>query len=88
MIEISDICIALERLAWLATSGRNGWLREHTPDVYVIPDRPSFVGGNQDCTDYGWFVWGDGGGGRLKILETTPVEVRRSERRYRTISAA
>jgi hypothetical protein len=40
-------CVALLlRLNWLGSgerSGRSAWLRKHTPDVYVLPNRPSFA---------------------------------------------
>ena len=39
-------CVALLlRLNWLGSgerSGRSAWLRKHTPDVYVLPNRPEF----------------------------------------------
>lgn len=50
---------ALLRLGFLASQKRAGWLRRDTPDVYVLPRRPSFTGGGTDATDYAWFVWSD-----------------------------
>lgn len=58
-------------------SGRSAWLREHTPDVYVLPDRPSFTGHGTDAAEYAWFVWG-GVGGQLQILTETPLSERRA----------
>ena len=50
--------VLLTRLNWLASVKRSGWLREHTPSVFVLPKRPSFTGQGTDATDYAWLVWG------------------------------
>lgn len=72
------VCMLL-RLNWLAGSERAAWLRRFPPDVYVLPNRPSFTGdGQTDATDYAWFVWGLTEGGHLTILDETPIEQRRN----------
>ena len=49
---------ALERLHWPACAARCDWFRAHMPDVYILPDRPSFTGdGASDMAEYAWFVW-------------------------------
>jgi hypothetical protein len=70
------VVVMLLRLNWLASKGRNAFLREHTPSIYVLPRRPSFgpnakhfAEGKFDAKDtdsceYAWFVWG---------LEDTPT---------------
>lgn len=75
--------IMLLRVNYLASAGRAAWLREHTPDVYVLANRPSFVSGRTDATEYAWVVWhGEPTAmvprseGRLVVLPSVP----RSER--------
>lgn len=74
----------LLRLNFLASETRrnffaaNGWM----PDVYVLPNRPSFTDdGKTDATEYAWFVWPEDRGkwrdeGRIAVLESTPAEER------------
>lgn len=56
-VAASDQVAMLLRLNWLASKKRSEWLRAHTPDVYVLPRRPSFTGRGTDATDYAWMVW-------------------------------
>lgn len=55
--------VMLLRLNFLGAQKRAGFFRDHAPDVYVLPRRPSF-GKNKDgrkgndATEYAWFVWG------------------------------
>lgn len=73
-------CMLL-RLNWLASQRRADWMRQHTPDVYVLPRRPSFTpDGKTDATEYAWMVWGPRRGGRIHILHL-PERVERSARR-------
>jgi hypothetical protein len=73
----ADIVVMLLRLNWLGSEDRATWLRRHQPSVYVLPNRPSFAeDGGTDAAEYGWFVWGDGFGGTLRVLRTTPKSVR------------
>ncbi|MDP9037111.1 MAG: hypothetical protein M3O50_20120 [Myxococcota bacterium] len=58
----------LLRLNWLGSLKRAAFHREHPSDIYVIPRRPSFTGGKVDATEYAWYVWGPGRGGRWHIL--------------------
>lgn len=71
----------LLRLNWLAGAGRAEFLRYNRPDVYVLPNRPSFAGnGRTDATEYAWFHWcpiAEGRRGRLEVLPTTPAAERR-----------
>lgn len=55
---------ALLRLGFLASAKRRSFHRQHPCDVYVLSRRPSFTGGGSDATDYGWFAFGPGRGGR------------------------
>lgn len=62
----------LSRVNFLGSQKRAPWLREHTPDVYVLPKRPSFAHGGTDATEYAWLVWPSGAEvrreGKIKIL--------------------
>jgi len=51
--------VMLLRLGFLESDARVSFYNTHgVPDIYVLPNRPSFVGkGKTDSTAYGWFVW-------------------------------
>lgn len=49
--------VMLLRLNFLASAGRADFMRTHAPDVYVLPNRPSFSGAGTDSIEYAWFVW-------------------------------
>lgn len=53
----ADTVVMLLRLSYLASISRWEFMTTRTPDVYVLPNRPSFVDGRTDATEYGWFVW-------------------------------
>jgi len=74
---LGKIVVMLLRVNWLASQRRQPFLRRHMPDVYVLPNRPSFTGTGTDATEYGWFVWGGGHGGKIDILGTTPLKERK-----------
>lgn len=66
--------VMLQRCGWCGTQARAPWLREHAPDVFRLPTRPSFTpDGATDSTEYDWFVWPAGGHdrreGRFAILD-------------------
>ena len=42
-LEIADHVVVLLRLNFLASEERQAFLSTHTPDIYVLPNRPSFV---------------------------------------------
>lgn len=66
----------LQRLNWLASEERAKWLRKHPPGVYVLPNRPSFVGrGTTDMQEYAWFVWPPQHK-TVQILRSTPISER------------
>ena len=53
----ADVVILLLRLGFLSSVRRQPFMSSHTPDVYVLPNRPSFVRGGTDHTEYAWMVW-------------------------------
>jgi hypothetical protein len=88
-------CMALAPLATIAFLLRSnfiggeercGWLRDHVPDAYALPNRPQFRGEGSDSTEYAWMVWEPGAANRVRrrghheILDATPLEVRRRDK--------
>ena len=77
----SHMVVFLLRLNWLASAKRHPWIRKHMPDIYVLPNRPSFDGKGTDATDYAWFVWPDTSeyrsSGRVEVLGLTDLKDRR-----------
>lgn len=62
----------LLRLNFLGSQRRAAWLRAWTPDVYVLPRRPSFTGRGTDSCEYAWCVWHEdrrGPRGSVEVLE-------------------
>jgi hypothetical protein len=59
----------LLRINFIATQERAGFMRAHTPSLYVTPRRPDFTGGGGDGTEYAWFGW-DNNPPTVEILDT------------------
>ena len=77
---LAPMVIMLLRLNFLESEERSAWMQAHPPDVYVLPNRPSFVKGGSDNCAYGWLVWHtdvDMHCGCLRILNSTPLAVRK-----------
>ncbi|MFA6049723.1 MAG: hypothetical protein WC761_00730 [Candidatus Paceibacterota bacterium] len=55
-MEAEYVCMLL-RLNFLGSAERSTFMRENTPDIYVLPNRPSFTGKGTDSIEYAWFVW-------------------------------
>lgn len=53
------IMVMLLSSSWPGGAKRNTFVREHTPDQYLIPDRISFDRQGNDYVYHSWFVWGD-----------------------------
>lgn len=72
----------LLQLGWLASQGRAPMLIAEPPDVYILPNRPSFTAdGHTDSRDYFWGVWGRRStrprrNGAFQVLALTPEEER------------
>lgn len=76
---MAPFVLMLLRLNWLASHRRSGFLRDHMPDCYVLPNRPSFTEAGADATEYAWMVWYTSAvrrEGRVFLLDETPREVR------------
>lgn len=84
----ADYVIMLLRLEWLATAKRHDFISTHVPDVYVLPNRPSYtLDGKTDSSEYAWFVWPPKNSdfrlrtiGKLRILNLTGKDVRKARR--------
>lgn len=67
--------VCLQRQAWFGSVDRSPWLREHCPDDFQLPFRPSFrPDGKKDNCDYCWYVWPPGSGngrreGKIAMLD-------------------
>ena len=77
----SDVVVMLLRVNFLASERRQVWLSKDTPDVYVLPNRPSFRWKGTDATEYGFFVWDSSNAGKIQILDSTPGKVRSDEKK-------
>jgi hypothetical protein len=81
-LPLAGVVAMLLRLNFLASRTRAPFMRSQPPDVYVLPDRPSFTGGGRtDSIEYAWFVWPSVRArqhGELRVLAATPVDQRRS----------
>jgi len=67
--------VFLLRLNFLGSAGRlKLWRDVGTPDVFVLPNRPSFTGGKTDSCEYAWFIFRREyrDAGIVKILAETP----------------
>lgn len=75
-LDLADWIVCLQRINFLGSAGRNSFWRQHMPDVYLLPDRPSFTDGGTDATEYAWFVWPPSGhnrsAGRGEVLPCAP----------------
>jgi len=82
-LEHAPIVIMLLRMGWLGSDERAAWLRERTPSVYMLPDRPSFTAdGATDSDYYAWMAWGLDPEPRFVILDSTPLAERKVSRMH------
>jgi hypothetical protein len=81
-LELADYVCMLLRLNFLGSADRHSFFREMMPDVFVIPERPSFDGKGADSIEYAWFVWPQPeqrkrSRGSFELLDTTPLAIRK-----------
>jgi hypothetical protein len=69
--------IFLLRLNFLGSEERSNYIRQTRPDIYVLPNRPSFVNGTTDSCEYAWFHWHPDSTGRYVVLPSTPISERK-----------
>jgi hypothetical protein len=82
-LELSDYVAMLLRLNFIGSTDRTPFFREFMPDIYVIPERPSFDGEGADSIEYAWFLFGQPekrkrSKGTIELLDNTPLEVRKA----------
>lgn len=57
-VSMSKEVVFLLRLGFLESKRRRSLFDKiGVPDVYVLPERPSFINGKTDSCAYGWFRW-------------------------------
>lgn len=81
---VSKCVIMLLRVSILESEDRADWMKANPPDVYVLPNRPSFAHGGTDNCAYAWMIWYPGQVrefGKLCVLDNTPLAVRKPEGR-------
>lgn len=79
-LPIAPHVVLLLRLNFLESQKRASLFAAEMPDIYVLPNRPSFTGKGSDRTAYAWFHWGPERGrrtGRVEVLAETPASERR-----------
>ena len=90
--QVIDLCLKaakvtalLLRLNYLSSEKRHALMRATPPDIYVLPNRPSFTGTGSDSVEYAWFVFypqqGARVAGKLRVLALTPRTERRGHSR-------
>lgn len=84
---VAQVCYLL-RVAFAASEDRNPFMRDNPPDVYLLPNRPSFTGQGTDSADYAWFIWHPVQGrssGSFRVLAHTPLEERKRDRGHEVL---
>lgn len=87
--KLAGVTAMLLRVNFLESEDRAAWLREWTPDIYVLPNRPNFNPtmrngkmSSGDSAAYAWFLWDwrrVSGRGSVQVLDVTPEDVRSAE---------
>lgn len=82
---LCEYVVLLLRLNYVGSKKRHPFMRKFMPDAFVLPDRPPFRGEGTDSIEYAWFAFS----GReepvavWKMLDTTPLSVRKPKRERR-----
>jgi len=75
--------VMLQRMNYIGSERRHPFMSTCPPDLYVLPNRPSFkADGSTDSIEYAWFVWDKmtlGSPGKYTLLDLTPKEERKAE---------
>jgi hypothetical protein len=74
----------LLRLNYVGSQNRHEFFSSCAPDLYILPNRPSFKGtGEVDSIEYAWFVWDKlnlkRARGHHEMLDLTDLAVRKAE---------
>ena len=75
---LAPIVVLLLRRNFVASAKRYEYLSRNMPAEYLLPNRPSFVGGRTDSCEYAWMVWTPKSGpvGTTTMLALTPAAER------------
>ena len=79
-LQVANKVVLLLPLKWLESAERSGLLDKNMPDVFVLPNRPSFADGKTDVTAYAWMHWDSRNPrshGTIERLAITPLEERK-----------
>jgi len=83
-LQVGVVVAMLLRLNFCGTEERHGFFKKFCPDIFVLPNRPSFRGEGSDSIEYAWYVWRAGARGRLygrfTVLDLTPPGVRKAQK--------
>jgi hypothetical protein len=84
-LELADYVVVLVRLNFIGSTKRTAFFKEMMPDIYVIPERPSFDGEGADSIEYAWLQWNQPESrkrsrGFIELLGNTPLEIRKSHK--------
>lgn len=75
-LRISRRTVFLFRLNFLGSAKRHPFFSQNMPDIYILPNRPSFVKGTTDNCEYAWFDWPNTSvkrrEGSIELLRLTP----------------
>ncbi|APR81061.1 Phage protein [Minicystis rosea] len=79
-LSIASNVVLLLRLNFLASARRAELMRRRAPDVYVLPNRPSFSGQGTDSVEYAWFHWPPEHRrrGSMVVLPSSSIDERRA----------
>lgn len=83
-LRVAPVVVMLLRLNYVASAKRAAFMRETAPDIFVLPNRPSFTGTGTDSNDYAWFIWREERlrtAGKITVLSTTSLPERRADSR-------
>ena len=78
-LEISDTVVMLLRLNFLGSQRRHSFLSTYVPDVYILPNRPSFRANSMtDVCEYAWYHFSSKpkNEGKLIMLDSTSKKER------------
>lgn len=76
----ADVVLQL-RLNFVGSEERADFMRRCPPDIYTLPNRPSYYLRLTDSIEYGWLVWppGERSAGTFRVLASTPIEERQRD---------
>ena len=81
---LAPVVVLFQSINFGGSKDRNPILVKNVPDLYLLPDRVSHTGeGKTDSVYSGWHVWGPHPKvtvGEYRILEHTPLEIRKGQR--------